>query len=226
MAKAVAGQQLGYWLYVPEGDAPEAGWPVMMFLHGAGERGDDLAKVKVHGPPKLTDKVEQLKTSVVISPQCPKDGWWKSETLKALFDEVLAGLDGKGDTSRLYCTGLSMGGYGTWHLLMSYPELLAAAAPICGGGDVTRLTARVKRDGSPKFDLKKLKAAKGLPIWVFHGAADPVVPQAESELLVDALKAAGATKVKFTSYPGVGHNSWSKTYADAEFYTWLYSQTR
>jgi len=170
MAEAVSGQQLAYWLHVPEGDAPKAGWPVLMFLHGAGERGDDLEMVKAHGPPKLVGEVEQLRGCVVVSPQCPTGGWWQAATIKALFDEVLVGLDGKGDTSRLYCTGLSMGGYGTWALVASYPELLAAAAPICGGGDIRRLEAGKQFDTAPAFDIEKLKRAKNLPIWAFQQA--------------------------------------------------------
>ena len=226
MSKPVSGQQLGYWLHVPAGDAPKEGWPMLLFLHGAGERGDQLAKVKVHGPPKLTGKIEELKGCVVASPQCPAGEWWKPEVLKALLDEVGRKLDGKVDRTRIYCTGLSMGGYGTWSLVSKYPDLFAAAAPICGGGDIKRLGGRVKRSGAPDFDIKALERAKNLPIWAFHGAADPVVPQKESELLVDALKAAGARSVKLTSYPGVGHNSWTKTYNDPAFYKWLFAQKR
>lgn len=226
MAEAVSGDRLAYWLHVPEGDAPEAGWPVLMFLHGAGERGDDLEEVKAHGPPKLIGEIEQLRGCVVVSPQCPTGGWWKSTTIKGLFDEVLAGLDGKGDVSRLYCTGLSMGGYGTWGLIANYPELLAAAAPICGGGDILRLKVGKEFVAAPAFDIEKLKRARELPIWAFHGAADELVPQAESQLLVDALKSAGSKKVEFTSYPDVGHDSWTRTYNNPEFYTWMFAQKR
>lgn len=226
MSKSVYGQQLSYLLHVPSGNVPKQGRPLLLFLHGAGERGDQLAKVKVHGPPKLTGKIDDLKRCVVVSPQCPAGGWWKPEVLKVLLDEVIEKFEGTVDTSRLYCTGLSMGGYGTWGLVSKYPDLFAAAAPICGGGDIKRLKARVSHRGAPDFDIKELERAKDLPIWAFHGAADPVVPQKESELLVDALKAAGAKSVKLTSYPGVGHDSWTRTYNDPAFYKWLFAQER
>ena len=227
MAVPVSGQKLGYWLHVPESDAPEGGWPLLLFLHGAGERGTDLRSVKVHGPPRLVGKVKQLKGAVVISPQCPSDGWWRPEVVKALLDEVLKSQGEKVDRRRLYCTGLSMGGYGTWSMIARYPGFFAAAAPICGGGDVERLKVELEHEGAPDFDIEALKKnAKALPIWVFHGAADTVVPQAESELLIDALKAAGSSSVKFTSYAGVGHNSWTKTYDDPAFYRWLFAQQR
>ena len=226
MREPRAGQQLEYWLHVPDGDAPEDGWPVVLFLHGSGERGSDLAKVKVHGPPKLLGQIPELARAVVISPQCPSERWWIPEALKALLDEVLEAQGGKIDRGRIYCTGLSMGGYGTWNMVANYPALFAAAAPICGGGDPSRLKAEVVRKGVPDFDEARLRKAKDLPIWVFHGAADTVVPQAESEMLIDVLRAAGSKEVKFTSYPGVGHDSWTRTYEDPEFYRWLFAQRR
>jgi predicted peptidase len=227
MGAAISGVKLRYLLHVPEGAAPDAGWPVVLFLHGAGERGSDLNKVKVHGPPKLVGDVAELKGAVVISPQCPTDGWWRPDVLKALLDEVFVAHGGGVDRKRVYCTGLSMGGYGTWSMIARYPGLFAAAVPICGGGDIERLALDLRRKGAPSFDVKQLvKNAKALPVWAFHGASDTVVPQAESELLVDALKAAGSKLVKFTSYPGVGHDSWSRTYGDKAMWKWLFERKR
>ncbi len=135
MAKEMEGQKLGYWLHVPEGEAPAGGWPVLLFLHGAGERGDNLDRVKVHGPPKLIQKVDELRNAVVISPQCPRESWWIARTLMQLLREVIDGLGDAVDVNRVYVTGLSMGGYGTWRLAADHPAMFAAAAPICGSGD-------------------------------------------------------------------------------------------
>ena len=226
MTKEVEGQKLGYWLHVPEGEAPVDGWPVLLFLHGAGERGDNLDRVKVHGPPKLIQKVDELKNAVVISPQCPKESWWIAKTLMQLLREVMDGLGGNVDSNRVYVTGLSMGGYGSWDLISKYPDFFAAAAPICGGGDIGRLNLDLGDKIKRSFRIEDLKKAENIPVWVFHGEKDGVVPQKESEILVAVLKAAGSKRVKFTSYPGVNHDSWTRTYANPEFYKWIFSQSK
>lgn len=200
--------RLDYLAYVPAdyGKDKEKKWPVLLFLHGSGESGSDVEKVKVHGPPKLVAAGKDL-PFIVISPQCPsaREGW-DPETLTALLDEV--GEKYTVDPDRVYLTGLSMGGYGTWALAAAHPERFAAIAPICGGGR-PRTAARLK----------------GLPTWVFHGAKDPTVPLAQSQEMVDALKAAGGD-VRFTIYPEAGHDSWTETYNNPELYTWLLSQKR
>ncbi|MEE2714830.1 MAG: sialate O-acetylesterase [Verrucomicrobiota bacterium] len=226
MTKEVDGQKLGYWLHVPEDEAPAEGWPVLLFLHGAGERGDNLDRVKVHGPPKLIQKVEELSNAVVISPQCPKESWWIARTLMQLLREVIAGLGKSVDLNRVYVTGLSMGGYGSWDLLSKYPDFFAAAAPICGGGDIGRLSLNLGAKIQRSFRIEDLKKVRDIPVWAFHGEKDGVVPQKESEILVAALKAAGNKRVKFTSYPGVNHDSWTRTYANPEFYKWIFSQSK
>ena len=121
-----------YLLYLPNhyGTADKK-WPLVLFLHGAGERGDNLARVKVHGPPMLIEKGHSF-PFILVSPQCPKDVWWDAEGLNALLDEIVAKY--AVDENRIYVTGLSMGGYGTWDLAIRYPNRFAAIAPICGGG--------------------------------------------------------------------------------------------
>ncbi|MCP3917241.1 MAG: prolyl oligopeptidase family serine peptidase [bacterium] len=222
MGTSVGGQQLSYLLHVPvASDVPPDGWPLLLFLHGAGERGDDLSLVRVHGPPKLTGEIPELSRCVVVAPQCPSDAWWKPETLEALLDEVRALT--LPDPTRIYVTGLSMGGYGTWGLLASSPDTFAAAVPICGGGDPCRLWQdRVPAGG---FDLDELLRAKDVPIHAFHGASDSVVPADESRMLVRALEAVEAS-VRLTVYPGVGHDSWTQTYADPALYAWMFAQKR
>jgi predicted peptidase len=197
--------RLKYLLYLPKDyDAKEA-WPLVLFLHGAGERGDDLKKVKIHGPPKLIAAGKEF-PFVCVSPQCPKDRWWESFELVALLDEVDKKY--KIDPDRVYVTGLSMGGFGTWRLAFDAPERLAAIAPICGGGE--------------KYWTKRFAH---LPIWVFHGAKDTAIPLERSQIMVDALKKDDG-EPKFTIYPDAAHDSWTATYDDPAFYEWLLAQKR
>ena len=179
-------------------------WPLVLFLHGSGESGDDLNKVKVHGPPKLVDSNGPF-PFILVAPQSPGRGW-DPHVLNALLDSVIKKY--RVDKNRVYVTGLSMGGYGTWALAAAYPGKFAALAPICGGGKPT--------------DAGKLAR---LPIWVFHGAKDTTVLPRRSEEMVEAIKAAGGNP-KFTLYPDAGHDSWSATYDNPEFYKWLLAQKR
>ena len=192
-----------YLLFLPEGyGEKKQRWPMILFLHGAGERGSDLNKVKVHGPPKIVEKQKDF-PFIVVSPQCPEDDWWtdKNEVLINLLDDIVARYNV--DTERIYLTGLSMGGYGSWALAAEYPKRFAAVAPICGGGN--RIMA---------FRLKDV------PVWAFHGAKDRVVPLKESEERVSAIKARGGN-AKLTVYPDAGHDSWTETYNNKELYDWF-----
>jgi len=203
--------KIDYLLYLPEGYADtKAKWPLMLFLHGAGERGSDLNKVALHGPPKMIAKEGKRFPFIIASPQCPKDGWWSSALQLAALDALLTELVShyRIDTDRIYVTGLSMGGFGTWSMAAAYPNRFAAIAPICGGGN--QATA---------------KKIAHLPIWVFHGGKDTVVPTARSQEMVDALKKAGSD-VRFTIYPEAGHDSWTKSYSNPELYEWLLQHTR
>ena len=195
--------ELRYLRYEPRGTKPADGWPLLVFLHGAGERGSDLEMLKKHGPTKLAGNKRELKDFYLIAPQCPADRWWDLTAVKELIDKTLA--DAPVDRTRVYLTGLSMGGYATWGLLAAHPEMFAAAIPICGGGDPAT---------AEKF--------KNVPVWAFHGTDDEAVPHAGTVALVDGLKKAGGD-VKFTSYPGVGHDSWTQTYDNPEIYQWLLS---
>lgn len=202
-------QNISYLLFLPEDyDAKsEKTWPLMLFLHGAGETGTDIEKVKVHGPPKLLGEAEKRKEwpFITVSPQNLPGSRWTPSQLILLLDEIEKNY--KVDKQRVYITGLSMGGFGTWNMLARYPDRFAAGAPICGGGS----TADVK----PYLEK---------PIWVFHGAKDNVVRVNLSTDLVDAIKAAGGTKVKLTIYPELQHDSWTVTYENPELYKWLLEQ--
>ncbi len=196
-----------YLLYLPEGYDETGGrrWPLVLFLHGAGERGHDLEQLKRHGLPRVLEGRDDF-PAIVVSPQCPPEERWSVEVLSALLDEI-AGRYAM-DADRVYVTGLSMGGFGTWALAIAEPERFAAIAPICGGGEPFG-TARLTR----------------LPVWAFHGDADTVVPLRRSQEMVEALRARGGD-VRFTVYPGVGHDSWTRTYDNPELYDWLFAHRR
>ena len=144
-----------------------------------------------------------------MSPQCPEDSWWTSElhTINGLIEEVVEKY--QVDTSRIYLTGLSMGGFGTWSLASMYPERFAAIAPVCGGGEVRQI----------------LRSLVEMPIWTFHGQKDDVIPFSRSEEIVTALKKHGSS-IKFTIYPEAGHDSWTKTYDNPELYKWFLKHSR
>jgi len=196
---------MNYLLYLPKDYTQQDSWPLLLFLHGAGERGDNLEQVKMHGPPKLIAAGKEF-PFIVVSPQCPSSQWWQPHELNALLDEIVEKY--KVDQDRIYVTGLSMGGFGSWSLAGFAPDRLAALVPICGGGD-PNMVRRLSR----------------LPVWVFHGAKDSVVPLAASERMVEALKKANSD-VKFTVYPEADHDSWTATYDNPELYTWLLQQKR
>jgi predicted peptidase len=204
--------RLPYLLSLPAGyaDDPARAWPLILFLHGAGERGEnDMPLLRKHGIPRVVE--ERDLPFITISPQCPPNSWWSEHigTLLALLDEAAATY--RVDQKRVYLTGLSMGGFGSWHLATVAPQRFAAVAPICGGGPWFL--------GFPE----RVKVLKTTPVWVFHGAKDTTVAPAESERLVKALQECGGS-VRFTLYPEAGHDSWTETYDNRELYTWLLEQ--
>jgi predicted peptidase len=203
----IVSANINYLLYLPK-DYNSAGkpFPLLVFLHGAGERGDNLDQLKVHGIPKIVETDSNF-PFVVISPQCPADKWWTDELeeLKALIDNIKENYNI--DKSRVYLTGLSMGGFGTWSLAAKYPNDFAAIAPVCGGGEI-----RLAIAGRYK-----------MPVWAFHGVKDDVIPIQRSQEMVDAIKKQGGN-VKFTIYPELNHNCWDVTYDNQDLYKWFLEQ--
>jgi len=196
-----------YLTYLPPGydKDPAKKWPLILFLHGSGERGSDVKKVAKNGLPKLIAKGEQF-PAIIISPQCPAGDWWNSPELSDLLDQICAKF--RVDKDRISVTGLSMGGFGTWLLALDHPDRFSAIAPVCGGGDPADAARLAK-----------------LPVWAFHGGQDPIVPTAMSVEMVKALEASGG-KPHLTIYPKDGHDSWSDAYATPALYQWLVAQKR
>jgi predicted peptidase len=195
-----------YLLYLPEDyEESDKQFPLVLFLHGMGERGTDIEKVKTHGIPKLISEGKEF-PFIVVSPQCPDEYFWNDDVLIALLDEIEGNY--RVDKNRIYVTGLSMGGHGTWTLALAQPNRFAAIAPVCGW--------------SHPVEFCKLAH---MPIWVFHGAKDLVVPLSLSEQIVEQLKACSASKIKFTIYPEATHDSWTETYNNEELYKWFLEQS-
>ncbi|WEK35977.1 MAG: PHB depolymerase family esterase [Candidatus Pseudobacter hemicellulosilyticus] len=200
-------QVTDYLLYLPEGYANDTTqrWPLILFLHGAGERGDDIQKVAVHGPAKLVAAGKKL-PFIIVSPQCKPNSWWEPESLYSLLKQLKKDL--RVDPDRVYLTGLSMGGFGSFNLGAKHPEEFAAIAPICGGGDPA--------------DGWKLRH---IPMWVFHGAKDRVVPLSASQQMVDAIKPLNPG-IRFTVYPEADHDSWTETYNNDSLFQWFLTHRR
>src|SRR4051794_9817819 len=192
-------------LYRPKGyDEDDRRWPLIVFLHGAGECGDDLNLVKRHGPPRLIEEGRDL-PFLVAAPQSRRGGW-AVEALDRWLDGVVAGS--RVDEDRVYLTGISMGGFGTWAWAASRPDRFAAIAPICGGGDPTWA-----------------ERLMGLPIWAFHGARDRIVPLEYSEVMVAAIKGLGGD-LRFTVYPDADHDSGPRPYDDPALFAWFLEHRR
>ena len=205
-----------YLLFLPKGyeSSSDKRWPLLLFLHGAGERGSDIWKVTTHGPPKIVAHNPDF-PFILVSPQCPEGEIWSTDQLLALLDDVSKNL--RVDSHRVYLSGLSMGGYGTWDLGLSHPERFAAIVPICGGGELINILLAEGTKG---------EALRTLGVWAFHGGKDPIVPVEESQRLVDMLKKVKVQDVKLTVYPEAGHDSWTEAYNDPKLYEWLLSHER
>ena len=196
--------KIDYLLFLPRGyEKSNQPWPLMLYLHGGGESGTNLAQLKRNGPPKYVESHPEFPL-ILVSPQTMSG--WDLRTLTALLDGVVRRY--RVDTRRIYLTGLSMGGGETWALAAAHPERFAAIVPVSGVVDPA--------------DARKLTA---MPIWVFHGAKDPIVSVEYSRKMVAAIKAAGGN-VKYTEYPDAYHNIWKRTYDNPELYQWLLAQKR
>lgn len=233
-----------YQLWLPQGFCGHGAWPIVLFLHGAGEKGDDGERQTTVGlGPALRAQPERWPLLAVF-PQCRERQAWRgpmlTQAVAALDDAILAT---GADAGRQYLTGISMGGYGSWRLALDNPGRFAALVPICGGLDASpgvldRALARLERklaaEGEPELpagsDGPDPHAAAALtlaalPTWIFHGSADDTIPVSESRVMYQAMLHAGAD-VRYTEYPGVGHDAWTRAYAEAELPQWLLSRKR
>lgn len=227
---SVDGVTYRFQVYVPADWTPQQSWPVALFLHGSGERGDDgLLQTQVGIGTAIRTHANDFKLIVVLT-QCRKGKIWgnpdmQTQALAALAQSV---TEFHGDPARLYLTGLSMGGYGTWEIAMRHPKMFAAIVPICGGvhalADMPELHSSLTDD--PKIADPYAEIARRIgstPVWIFHGDADQSVPVDESRRMNQALLAIKAN-VRYTEYPGVGHNSWDNAYSEPELLPWLLGQ--
>jgi predicted peptidase len=202
---------LAYAVALPSNYSPQKRWPVILFLHGFGERGEDGIS-QTRGMGTFLHRYPDRFPCLVVMPQLPRirvrwEGEANELALKAL-DEVVSRYHG--DEHRLYLTGCSMGGGGCWRIAAAHPGRFAAVMPVCGHTE-------------PATQAPRLQS---LPIWAFHGAEDPIVPVRYSRAMVQALRSAGSTKIRYTEYPGVGHDCWDRTYADPRVLRWLLAQRR
>jgi len=210
---------LNYRIHIPAKISTKKPCPLVLFLHGSGERGNDNTRQLIYGtPPLLAYSQKNNIPLIIVAPQCPEgESWANSHTMPKkttvpmmltieLIQKLITTLPV--DTNRIYVTGLSMGGFGTWDIIQRKPNMFAAAIPICGGGDTNMVSV-----------------IKNIPIWVFHGGSDGVVKTKHSQDMVAALKNAGS-KVKYTEYEGIGHFSWKRTYSNDKVLEWFLSQKK
>jgi predicted peptidase len=227
------GRTYRYQVFVPEDWSPKEQWPIVLFLHGAGERGSDGLLQTDAGLPRAIRLDRTRFPTIVVMPQCPRESWWPAPEMEevALSALAAASKEFKGNPKKTYLTGLSMGGYGSWDLASRYPGKFAAVVPICGGiiapEHLLKLHPELANTAYPDDPKSYAEVARRIgktPVWIFHGADDPTVPVDSSRRLNKALKAAGGD-VHYTEYPGVGHNSWDKAYAEPDLMPWLLSKT-
>lgn len=214
---------LNYRIFLPPNLSKSEKVPLVLFLHGAGERGEDNARQLVHGIPALLEYLKNTnQRAILLIPQCPADRRWvevhwgddahtmpeePSVPMRALMKLLNQTIhEFPVDPNRVYVTGISMGGFGTWDIIQRAPDLFAAALPVCGGGD-----------------LAQAATLKDLPIWAFHGAVDKVIKPERSRDMIRAVRQAGGRPV-YTEYPGVAHVSWTQTYTNRAVLDWLFSQ--
>lgn len=220
------GEVFPYRMSAPQFPAADRRYPLILFLHGSGECGsDNLKQIKVGLPALMKSLLKRPDPVIVVAPQCQTGNWWVRRLARqadyTASKEAMPSLEvalelcrhvagqGLADTNRIYITGLSLGGFGVWDAIQRAPGMFAAAVPVCGGGDIRRVSL-----------------IRDLPVWVFHGTADKNVPLECSRRIVEALRQAGSRSVRYTEYEGAAHNVWDRAYADPELIDWMLSQTR
>ncbi len=226
------GMNLPYKISFPDNYDKNKQYPLLVFLHGAGERGSDNEKQLIHGKDFILENTKEKYPAIVIIPQCPENSFWSNvksnniagmertfdfgaseepttamQTLMALINDWIA--SGKIDQKQIYAGGLSMGGMGTYELLWRMPGVFAAAFPICGGGDIQKV----------------LNSTGNVSLWIFHGEEDPAVPVSLARQMYEALKDEGR-EVKYTEYPGVGHDSWNNVFQEDKLFPWLFGKRK
>ncbi|WP_266170473.1 alpha/beta hydrolase-fold protein [Dyella subtropica] len=222
---AVDGQTYRYQVFVPAGWTAGRSWPVVLFLHGIGERGSDNQKPMRQGLPRWLKEHGANFPAVVVIPQAPEERYWNGEVEQAAMQALQASIETyHGDRQRIYLTGLSMGGYGSWQLAIDHPDIFAAAAIVCGGVLPPREGAKLRVEGVPADTEPYAWVAAHigkLPVWIFHGSADVIVPPQGSRAMHAALEARHA-EVRYTEFPGIKHDSWTPAYATAELWPWMF----
>lgn len=220
-----------YAVWLPPGQGSGERLPVILFLHGAGERGSDgWRQTQVGLGSAIRWNPERFNDTIVVFAQAPEEQRWLDDPARAAMlamDRTLAEF--RADPNRVYLTGMSMGGYGTWFLATEYPDRWAALAPVCGGilppKQQTSVRQLPRTVGSANPYATAAEAVPRVPIWIFHGADDSVIPAEESRRMAEELRARGHD-VRYTEYPGAGHNSWDAAYGDAELWQWMLRQKR
>ena len=222
------GQTYRYVVYVPANHDRDRVWPVLLFLHGSGERGaDGLRQIEV-GLGRAVRWNSERFPMIVIFPQAPAETRWLGDEARfAMLATERSMAEFRGDPNRLYLTGLSLGGYGVWHLALENPGRFAALVPVCGGilkpeGAKNVRQSPLTMGASDPFAFVAA-AVRQTPVWMFHGADDPLIPASESRRMSEELQKLGA-EVRYTEYPGVGHNAWDPAYGTADLWTWMLSK--
>src|ERR1700720_4781058 len=222
-----------YQVFIPDNWTPRQKWPVILFLHGSGERADDGLQQTDTGIGTAIRSDRSRIPAIVVMPQCRQNLWW---TQPPMDDLAIAALEAAtkefhGDTLRTYLTGLSMGGYGAWRLAEKYPGRFAALVVICGGIHPPAAALKAHPElakWTPPDEPKSYSDAAAkvgkTPVWIFHGADDDIVPVTESQRMYAAMKEIGA-EVHYTEYPGVKHVSWDRAYDEPKLFPWLFSKS-